>query len=128
MPLVLIVDDEKNMRRVIAAHLEREGFDCLEAESGERAVEVLAQESPDCVLTDLKMPGMDGMELLRHLSVTRAGTPVVMLTAHGTVQTAVEAMKVGAFDYLTKPFDKSELVSIVQKAVRSHALDRREPG
>ncbi|MCC6159165.1 MAG: sigma-54-dependent Fis family transcriptional regulator [Deltaproteobacteria bacterium] len=127
MPLILIVDDEKNMRRVIAAHLEREGFDCLEAESGERAVEVLAEESPDCVLTDLRMPGMDGMELLRHLSATRAGTPVVMLTAHGTVQTAVEAMKVGAFDYLTKPFDKSELVAIVQKAVRSRDLDRREP-
>ncbi len=127
MPLVLIVDDEKNMRRVIAAHLEREGFDYLEAESGERAIEVLAEESPDCVLTDLKMPGMDGMELLRHLAGTRPDTPVVMLTAHGTVQTAVEAMKVGAFDYLTKPFDKSELVAIVQKAVRSRQLDRREP-
>ncbi|MCB1154488.1 sigma-54-dependent Fis family transcriptional regulator, partial [bacterium] len=127
MALILIVDDEKNMRRVLAANLARDGHETMEAASGRDALVECAGQTPDCVLTDLKMPDMDGMDLLAHLNAQDPHLPVVMLTAHGTVQTAVEAMKRGAFDYLTKPFDTDELLQTVRRAVETRRLDDREP-
>ena len=125
-PSILVVDDEANLRKVLSAALRKEGYDVLTAREGEEALGLLNQAPVDVVLTDLKMPGMDGMELLERVLKDYPGLPVVMLTAHGTVDTAVTAMKLGAFDFLTKPFDRNELGLVMAKAAASAALSTRE--
>jgi len=119
---VLVADDEPNLRRVLSAQLSRDGFDVHVAEDGEQALKVLADHHIDVVITDLRMPKLDGMELLKRIVADYADVPVIMITAHGTVHTAVEALKVGAFDYVTKPFDRAEFQSVVAKAARSREL------
>ncbi len=119
---VLIVDDEPNLRKILAAQLSRDGYDVLLAEDGEQGLQVLREHHIDLVVTDLKMPKVDGMTLLREAVKEQPDLPVVMITAHGTVDTAVEALKLGAFDYLTKPFDKDEVRQVVAKALKTKAL------
>ena len=119
---VLVVDDEANLRRVLAAMLTRDGCDVHMAENGEVALAFLRDHHIDLVITDLRMPKIDGMELLREVQRTDPSLPVVMLTAHGTVDNAVEALKLGALDYLTKPFDKDEIRTVLQKALRTRDL------
>lgn len=123
---VLVVDDEPNLRRVLSAQLSRDGYDVHTAEDGAQALAVLAEHHIDLVITDLKMPGVDGMELLRRTLKLDAELPVVMITAHGTVDNAVEALKLGAFDYITKPFDQGEVRTIVRKALKTRDLAARE--
>lgn len=123
---VLIVDDEPNLRRVIAAQLGRDGYDVHTAADGEEGCRILAEHHIDLVITDLKMPKVDGMELLRQALELDPELPVVMMTAHGTVDNAVEALKTGAFDYLTKPFDQDEVRSIVRKALKTRELNQFE--
>ena len=124
---ILVVDDEKNMRRVLAAMLNREGYISMEAENGQKALELFDKDQPACIITDLKMPDVDGLELLQRVKEKGPHVPVIMITAHGTVDTAVSAMKKGAFDYLTKPFDKAELLNVVGKAVNSLSKNLQEP-
>ena len=119
---VLIVDDEPNLRKILSAQLLRDGYDILTAEDGEQGLQILRENHIDLVITDLRMPKVDGMTLLREALREDHGLPVVMVTAHGTVDTAVEALKLGAFDYLTKPFDKDDLRQIVSKALRTRTL------
>ena len=123
---ILVVDDEPNLRRVLSAQLSRDGYDVLTAENGEQGLEMLREHHIDLVITDLKMPRVDGMELLRAALDSDSELPVVMITAHATVDTAVEALKTGAFDYLTKPFDQNEVRTIVRKALATRALSVRE--
>jgi len=126
-PRLLVVDDEPNMRTILKGLLAREGYAVAEASDGREAVGRLQTGGDyDVVVTDLRMPGMDGMELLAHIVANYPNTATVMITAHGTVDTAVEAMKVGAFDFVTKPFDAAELRAVIKKAVnttRSRRLD-----
>jgi two-component system response regulator AtoC len=117
MARVLVVDDERKMRRVLQILLEQMGLESVAAENAEAALEMIGAEKMDLVLTDLKMPGMDGIELLKHIRVLDPDLPVIVLTAHGTVQTAVEAMKQGAFDYVLKPFDVEAVELIIHKAL-----------
>src|SRR5687767_3693345 len=119
---VLIVDDEPNLRKILAAQLSRDGYDVLLAEDGEQGLALLKEHHIDLVITDLKMPKVDGMTLLREAIKEQPELPIVMITAHGTVDTAVEALKLGAFDYLTKPFDKDEVRQIVAKALKTREL------
>jgi nitrogen regulation protein NR(I) len=119
---VLIVDDEPNLRKILSAQLTRDGYDVLTAEDGEQGLEALREHHIDLVITDLKMPKVDGMALLREALREEPELPIVMITAHGTVDTAVEALKTGAFDYLTKPFDKDEVRQIVAKALKTREL------
>ncbi len=119
---VLVVDDEANLRKVLVHQLARDGYEVHTAEDGEAAKEFLAEHHIDLVITDLRMPRVDGMELLRWALADDPERPVVMITAHGTVDTAVEALKLGAFDYITKPFDKDELRRIVAKALKTRDL------
>src|SRR5580698_4552030 len=119
---VLIVDDEPNLRKILSAQLSRDGYDVLTAEDGQQGLAILRDHHIDLVVTDLKMPKVDGMSLLRQALAEDPDLPVVMITAHGTVDTAVEALKIGAFDYLTKPFDKEEVRQIVSKALRTRQL------
>jgi two-component system, NtrC family, response regulator AtoC len=119
---VLIVDDEPNLRKILAAQLSRDGYDVLTAEDGERGLALLREHHIDLVITDLKMPRVDGMTLLKRALEEEPELPVVMITAHGTIDTAVEALKRGAFDFVTKPFDKDEVRQIVAKALKTREL------
>ncbi len=123
---ILVADDEPNMRKVLRAMLRHDGYHVQLAEDGERALEVLENNHIDIVITDLRMPGIDGMDLLRRVIDHDGDLPVIMITAHGTVDTAVEAIKVGAFDYITKPFERRALREIVVKAARTRVLADRE--
>jgi len=125
-PHILIVDDETNVRKVLGTLLDQAGYATTRAESGEIAMDLVRAGDPDLVLTDLKMPGMDGLELLSKLRQDFPEIPVVLLTAHGTIENAVEAMKRGAHDFLTKPFDREKVVEIVAKAVGQAERSRRE--
>jgi two-component system response regulator AtoC len=131
---ILIVDDEASLRKVLAASLRKEGFDVVSVKSAEEALEVLeANEAPDTgepfhlVITDLRMPGMDGLTLLSRINKRFKDLPVVMLTAHGTVDLAVQALKQGAFDFVTKPYERDELFHAVKKALEHRAHDQKEP-
>src|SRR5271163_3514369 len=119
---VLIVDDEPNLRKILSAQLTRDGYDVMIAEDGAQGLAMLREHHIDLVITDLKMPKVDGMTLLREALREEPQLPIVMITAHGTVDTAVEALKTGAFDYLTKPFDKDEVRQIVAKALKTRQL------
>jgi two-component system response regulator AtoC len=119
---VLVADDEPNLRRVLTAQLVRDGFEVHPAEDGAEALRLLAEHHIDVVITDLRMPKIDGMELLKRIVADYPDVPVIMITAHGTVNTAVEALKLGAFDYVTKPFDRTEFQRVVAKAARSREL------
>ena len=119
---ILVVDDEANLRRVLAAQLARDGYEVHTAEDGEAGLAFLREHHIDLVVTDLRMPKVDGMELLRSSMRDDPSRPVVMITAHGTVDNAVEALKTGAFDYITKPFDQNEVRVVVKKALRTRDL------
>jgi two-component system, NtrC family, response regulator AtoC len=122
---ILVVDDEPNMRKVLKAMLVQDGFEVHDAMDGEAALAVLAENHIDIVISDLKMPKIDGMELLRRVNAAH-DIPVIMITAHGTIDTAVEALKLGAFDYLTKPFERKELHQTIAKAARTRELAVQE--
>ncbi len=122
---ILVADDEPNLRRVLVAILRREGYDVVQAADGADAIEALAQPV-DVIITDLKMPRVDGMEVLRHASAHHPAVPVIMITAFGTVDNAVAAVKAGAFDYIEKPFEQEQIRIIVNKAVKQAHLSRRE--
>ena len=117
METILIVDDEKNYPLILSAVLEEEGFETLTANSGHEALEILKTADVDLVLTDMKMPVMDGIELLEHIKAEDPDLPVIMMTAYGTVDKAVEAMQKGAYSYILKPFDNERLVLYVDKAI-----------
>ncbi|KPJ78508.1 MAG: Fis family transcriptional regulator [Deltaproteobacteria bacterium SG8_13] len=122
METVLIVDDEKNYPRILGAVLEDEGFEILTANSGAQALEVLDASDIDLVLSDVKMPEMDGIDLLEKIKTRDPQLPVIMMTAHGTVDKAVEAMEKGAYSYLLKPFDNDRLIIYVNKAIAVHRV------
>lgn len=131
MSMVLVVDDKEMMRDSVGATLQRAGLGVLTAVDGAAAIEIIAKRRPDAVVTDLRMPGMTGIELLEKIREIDEDLPVVMMTAFGAVETAVQAIKLGAFDYLTKPFEGDELIVAVKRAiehgrlVRENALLRR---
>ena len=122
---VLVADDELNMRRVLEAMLRREGYDVVTAANGAEALGGMSANI-HTVITDLKMPGLDGMGLLKRLSIDYPDVPVVMITAHGSVENAVEAVKLGAFDYLEKPFEQEQIRQVVAKAISTYALSRKD--
>jgi two-component system response regulator AtoC len=126
---VLIVDDEINLRKVLCALLERDGHQTTAVADGLAALDVIKVGGIDLVITDMKMPQMSGLDLLRAIKSSEPGLPVIVITAHGTVDSAVAALKDGAYDYITKPFDKDELRVAVRKAasvrmvLREHLQD-----
>ena len=122
MPTVLIVEDEPKMLRLLELNLSDEGYTTRSAASAEAALSLLRQESVDMVLTDLRLPGMGGLEFLQAAKRVNAALPVVVMTAYGTVETAVEAMKAGASDYVLKPFSLEEVKLIIRKELDVHHL------
>ncbi|MCK6505335.1 sigma-54 dependent transcriptional regulator [Myxococcota bacterium] len=121
---ILVVDDEQSIRKVLQALLVREGHAVDLAANGAEAIGRLGEESYELVITDLRMPGVDGMELLGYCAQQLPGLPVIVITAHGTVDTAVEALKLGAYDYITKPFEQDELRMVIDKALRREEASR----
>ena len=114
---VLIVDDKQMMRDSVGATLQRAGYTVIAASDGDSALKMVGKHRPAAVVTDLKMPGMDGLELLGHLLDADAKLPVVLMTAYGSVNDAVSAMKAGAFDFIQKPFEGDQLKMVVRRAV-----------
>ncbi|AKU91278.1 sigma-54-dependent transcriptional regulator [Vulgatibacter incomptus] len=121
---ILIVDDEPNLRKVLAATLKREGYEVEQAADGEQAIERFDEGGIDVVVSDLVMPKVGGFDVLRHVLEKAPDVPVILITAHGTVDSAVQAIKTGAFDYITKPFEQSELRQVIAKAARTRDLTR----
>ena len=122
MESILVVDDEKNYTAVLSVVLQEEGYETLTANSAAEALATLKIEDVDLVITDMKMPGMDGLELLGRVKQQWPDLPVIMMTAHGTVDKAVEAMQKGAYTFILKPFDNERLVIYSQKAIEHHRV------
>jgi DNA-binding NtrC family response regulator len=119
---ILIVEDEAKMRRLLELNLGDDGFQTLTAEDAETGLKLLHKESVDLVVTDLKLPGMNGLDFLHEVRRFQAALPVVVMTAFGTVETAVEAMKAGASDYVLKPFSLAEMRMVIHKELDVHRL------
>jgi DNA-binding NtrC family response regulator len=122
MPTILIVEDEAKMRRLLELNLGEDGFTTLSAGDAESGLKLLRENTVDLVVTDLKLPGMDGLEFLQTIKRQNAAMPVVVMTAFGSVETAVEAMKAGASDYVLKPFSLGEMRMVIRKELDVHNL------
>jgi two-component system NtrC family response regulator len=119
---ILVVDDDESLRRVMQMQLEEAGYEVLVARHGADGLNLIEDITPDLVITDLKMPGISGLDLLRKLREAYPETTVIMITAFGTVSTAVEAMKAGAYDYITKPVDYDQFILVVNRAMERGQL------
>jgi two-component system response regulator AtoC len=121
---ILIADDEKNMRWILGKNLMEENFTVIEASDGEEAFNLFLDEEPDMVILDYRMPKLDGMEVLKRIKTINSKLPVIMITAHGSTDAAVEAMKLGAVDYVSKPFDIDDLKLTIFKALNIDKLNK----
>jgi two-component system NtrC family response regulator/two-component system response regulator HydG len=119
---VIVIDDEVNAAAALETLLKEDGYEVARAHDARTGLQLLEKEEPDVVLTDLRMPGMDGLELLTRIKQIRPETMVILMTAYGTVKTAVKAMKLGAEDYLGKPIDVEELEVVLQKVLEKKSL------
>ncbi len=119
---ILVIDDEKNIREGLAMALEDEGYETLLAADGREGLDIALKENIDLVITDLRMPELSGEEVLKQVITKTPGVPVIVLTGHGTVETAVDAMRVGAYDFLTKPLDLERLFLLVKRALQNREL------
>src|ERR1035437_4575184 len=129
-PKILLIEDDQSIAAGLKKELQSEGYEVATAARGDDGL-ALAQAQPyDVVLTDLKMPGLSGLDLIKQLHVAKPKLPIIMMTAFGTTETAIEATKLGAYDYLLKPYDMSELLELVTNAVASGRLmtERLEMG
>jgi nitrogen regulation protein NR(I) len=125
MEKILVIEDDESVRDVLRPFLQETGFEVTTAESGVTGIDILRAEKFDLILTDLKLPGgIDGMGVLREVTTNKINIPVIVLTGYATVETAVEAMKNGAFDYITKPFNFDELMIILKKALSVSKLQK----
>lgn len=125
---ILIVDDEPSIRRILQVAFEKDGFIAATAEDAESGLNEVERALPDCVITDVTMPGMSGYDLLRELKSKHPNLPVVIITAFGTIPQAVKAMRDGAFEYVTKPFDLEVLKKVVNNALSSSSQPRTTSG
>ena len=124
MKKILIADDEKNMRWILEKNLKDEGFLIIEAKDGEEAFNQFLDSEPDMIILDYKMPVLDGMEVLKRINKINNKIPVIMITAHGSTEAAVEAMRLGAVDYIQKPFDIEELKIKIKKSLNIDQLNK----
>jgi DNA-binding NtrC family response regulator len=121
---ILVVDDDEIAKDVVSTALSRDGYTVISASDGIEAIKILQIEDIDLVITDLKMPRADGMDVLRHVVKHNPDTAVVILTAYGTLDTAIEAIKEGAYDYLTKPFNIQQISLLTARAFERTSLIR----
>ena len=121
-PTVLVVDDEANILEALQKVLTKEGLEVLTAGNGRQALEILRRQPVRVMITDLRMPGMTGDDLLKAVKAITPEVEVIVMTAYGTIENAVEAMKLGAYDFVSKPLKRASVVSAVRKALDKHAL------
>jgi len=121
-PKVLLVDDETEFLEPVAIRLERRLIPCSTAQTGERALQLLKEEHFDCAIVDVRMPVMDGLELLRRMRKEFPNVPVILLTGHASVELGIQGMELGAFDYLMKPVDLDELLDAIRRAAQNIAI------
>lgn len=124
---VLIVDDELNIRRILQASFDKNGWVALTAENGHEALTILGREEVDCVLTDVTMPGMSGYDLQKEIADRYPAIPVVIMTAYGTIPQAIQAIRNGAYEFLTKPFDLDSMKKIIQSALDGNEVGGKKP-
>lgn len=115
---VLIIDDEESVCDILKKLFVREGYKALSETDPKTALEVFKKEKPDCVLLDIKMPGKDGLELLREIKAIEENTGIIIITGYGTLENAIESVKLGAFDYITKPFDLEYIKDLVENCLK----------
>ena len=121
-PRILVIDDESAIRNSLKMTLEYEGYDCVLAATGPEGLTLLEREAPDLVLLDVKMPGMDGLEVLERIRAANETVPVVVVSGHGTISTAVDATKKGAFDFIEKPFASERVLVSLRNALDQRRL------
>ncbi len=119
---VLIVDDERVLRESLSEWLREEGYDVSTAENAMAALRIIAGRSPQVAVVDIKMPGMDGVTLLKKIKESAPDLPVVMITAYGTIENAVQTMKEGAYDFITKPFPPEKLSNLLKHVIEHQKL------
>ena len=124
MSSILIVDDDQNIRKVLKDLMEKEGFHALTAHDVDTALPIIEKEDLDLIITDLKMPGKSGMDLITLSRERKPAVPIIMITAFGNIEAAVTAIKKGAFDFITKPFDESELLNVIEKAISESEMNK----
>ena len=122
MAAILLIDDEKSIRNVLKDILQHEGYRIEEAADGEQGLQKLAAQPFDLVLCDIKMPKMDGLEVLQQIMQLQPDVPVIMISGHGTIETAVDAVKKGAFDFIAKPPDLNRLLITIRNALDKNTL------
>ena len=119
---ILVIDDEENIRNGLAANFELEDYNVKTASSGKEGLALISKGDIDLVITDLRMDGISGEEVVRHVSTKTPGIPVIVLTGHGSIDAAVNAMRDGAYDFLTKPLNLDQLNMIVKRALEGREL------
>lgn len=122
---ILTIDDEENIRNGLADNFELEGYDVLKASSGKEGLDLIKKGNVDLVITDLRMDGMSGEEVVRHVTTENPGIPIIVLTGHGSIEDATTAMKAGAYDFLTKPLDLDHLNLIVKNALKGRTQEKQ---
>ncbi len=127
-PVVLVVDDERSLVETVTVLLEEEGFAVLRALTGEEGLKLFKEASPDLVLSDVRMPKMSGIQLLETIRETNPDTPVVLMTAQASLQSAIQAVNLGATHYVQKPFKNEELVAILQRSLEWGTLKKENTG
>ena len=121
---ILIVDDEQGIRKTLAGLLSDEGYDAAAADDGESGLRTIREQLPDVGLLDIAMPGRDGLDILEELRGTWPGLPVIMMSGHGTIETAVRATQLGAFDFIEKPLGADKLLLTIRHALERSQLER----
>jgi FixJ family two-component response regulator len=119
MHKILIIDDDKDMRSVLSDLARSGGYEAFSAGSGKTALKKISTHSPDLILLDIRLPGIDGMTLLERIKEIDRNILIIMMTGHGDIRDAVKAMKLGAFDYITKPFNNDEIIAAIKKALQA---------
>ena len=124
MPCVLIVDDQEDIRSTLATILEAEGYETIEAADGKTALSILAETEIDAMLLDIKMPGLDGIQVLERAKKSDPRVEIIMISAHGEIDTAVRCVKMGAYDFVPKPLDQDQILVDLANALDHRALRR----
>lgn len=120
---ILIIDDEKDMQSVLACLVKSEGYEAVVAGNGNTALKEISTHSPDLILLDIRLPGIDGMTLLKRIREIDRNIIIIMITGHGDIKDAVRAMKLGAFDYITKPFNNEDIIAAIKNALQAKDTD-----
>jgi len=121
---VLVIDDEQGIRDLFIQALEEDDYEVLTVDNGEQGLDIIKSEKPNVVFLDLKLPGIDGLEVLKRISDLEIKAIVIMITGHGTIAKAAKTMDLGAYDYIVKPFDIDDIIKLMKQALKIDKLER----